>query len=312
MKILIFGAGVQGTLCSVRLVRAGHDVTLIARGRRAAELREIGATIRDLRSGVTDAVATPVSQTLAPDASADLCFIFVRREQIDEILPAMQAASRVGRFVCMFNHANGSEFLFNALGKQRVVLGFPGAAGSIEDGIVSYLNIPEQPTVIERTAPDVAALLKQAGFRVSLVADMDAWLKRHAVFITAVAGALHLVDGDMRRLAADPSRVREMILAVREGWHALDHLHVAPAPLALRSIFSWVPLPFAVSYWRKLLASDRGEIYFARHGRHAVAEMAVIADDVRGLIGPAPAPNLQMLYDGIDAAAKSLGNRAAY
>jgi len=29
------------------------------------------------------------------------------------------------------NHANGSEELFKALGRKRVVLAFPGAAGSI-------------------------------------------------------------------------------------------------------------------------------------------------------------------------------------
>jgi hypothetical protein len=31
MRIMILGAGVQGTLYGVRLARAGHDVTLIAR-----------------------------------------------------------------------------------------------------------------------------------------------------------------------------------------------------------------------------------------------------------------------------------------
>jgi glycine/D-amino acid oxidase-like deaminating enzyme len=32
MKIVVLGTGVQGTLCGVRLARAGHDVTLIERG----------------------------------------------------------------------------------------------------------------------------------------------------------------------------------------------------------------------------------------------------------------------------------------
>ena len=45
MRIMIVGAGVQGTLYGVRLARTGHCVTLIARGRRLEELRERGAAI---------------------------------------------------------------------------------------------------------------------------------------------------------------------------------------------------------------------------------------------------------------------------
>jgi ketopantoate reductase len=51
VKIMILGAGVQGTLYAVRLARAGHDVTLIARGARAAELHAQGAVIEELLSG---------------------------------------------------------------------------------------------------------------------------------------------------------------------------------------------------------------------------------------------------------------------
>ena len=35
MTIVILGAGVQGTLYGVRLARAGHSVTFVARGKRA-------------------------------------------------------------------------------------------------------------------------------------------------------------------------------------------------------------------------------------------------------------------------------------
>jgi hypothetical protein len=34
----------------------------------------------------------------------------------------------------MVDHANGSDHLFAALGRERVVLGFPSAAGGIENG----------------------------------------------------------------------------------------------------------------------------------------------------------------------------------
>ncbi len=305
MKIVIFGAGVQGTLYGVRLARAGHDVTLIARGVRANELRTQGAVIQHAITGRRDAAQLPVAEMLRSDMHADLCLITVRREQLAAVLPDLIAATRITRFVFMVNHANGSEFLCGALGRTRVVLAFPGAAGGIEDGIDDYVEVAEQPTAVEAVAPDVAATFRSAGFEVSLVSDMDAWLRRHAVFVTAIAGALYTSDGDARRLASRTADVRTFILGVREGWAALDKLRVATAPLALRAIFLWVPLPFAAMYWCRLLGSTRGEYYFARHTRHAAKEMAALADDIRALVPEESMPCLRRLYAAIDVAASN-------
>lgn len=303
MNILILGAGMQGTLYGVRLARAGHSVTLIARGRRAAELREQGAIIENALSGERSVIHLPVADTLAQSPPADLCLITVRREQLDSVLSAVAAAPHVKRIVVMVNHACGSDKLFAGFKRERIVLGFPGTAGGIESGVDRYLDIRQQPTVIDASSRDIAQVLRDAGFRVSLVHDVDSWLRRHAVFVTAVSGALYEVDGDARRLAADPARVRRMIGAIREAWAAMDRLGIAKPPLALRAIFQWVPLAFAVLYWRRLFASPKGELYFAKHARHASIEMAALASDVRALLHDEPTPELNQLYATIHATA---------
>lgn len=119
-----------------------------------------------------------------------LCLVTVRREQLEGALGSQRAAAKVDRILFMLNQAGDSSRLFAGLPRQRVVLGFPGAAGHIDRGVVRYVDIPEQPTVIEATAPEIAAVLRGAGFRTRRIANMDAWLSRHAVFITAIAGAL--------------------------------------------------------------------------------------------------------------------------
>jgi 2-dehydropantoate 2-reductase len=302
MRIAILGAGVQGTLYGVRLARAGHDVTLIARGSRAEELRKHGAVIEDVFGSRTDTLQLPIAEQLDPDLRADLCLVAVRREQIRSVLPALAAVPAIGRIVFMVNHANGSEEVFRALGRARVVLAFPGAAGSIEAGMDRFTEVSEQATAVEANALDVISMFRGAGFRVARVRDMDAWLRRHAVFVTAVAGALYESGGDARSLAANREGVGAFILAVREGWSALDRRGVKPAPLALRAIFCWVPLTYAVAYWQRLLGSDRGEFYFARHTRHAPAEMAALAADVRELLDEVSVPHLSRLYAAIDRA----------
>lgn len=305
MRILILGAGVQGTFYGVRLARAGYDVTFIARGDRVRELRQHGAVIEDAVSGRTDTVKLPVIERLSPDTSADFCLVTVRREQIDEVLADLAKATSIRRIVIMVNHAGGSASLFKALGRERVALAFPGAAGGLEAGVVRYVEVGEQPTAIEAGADDLISLFRCAGLRVARVIDMDAWLSRHAVFVTAVAGAIYESGGHAQRLAANREGVRTLIMAVREGWAALDRQGVRPAPLALRTIFCWVPLPIAIAYWRRLLGSVRGELYFARHARHAPAEMAELAADVRRMLGDAPAPCLTRLYAAIGEAART-------
>jgi 2-dehydropantoate 2-reductase len=302
-RIIILGAGVQGTLYGVRLAHAGHEVTIAARGGRAEELRTNGAIIEHALTGRNQAVQLPVIEKITPALDADLCLVTVRREQLDSVLPCLKMAHRIARVVFMVNHACGSEFLFAALGRKRVVLGFPGAAGSVEYGVDRYVEVAEQPTSIEASAPDIAALLKGAGFRVSLVKDMDSWLRRHAVFITAIGGALYESGVDARRLSRDSQRVHTLVLAVREGWAAImDRRGIARPPTALRAIFQWVPLAISVRYWQRLIGSWQGEYYFARHTRHAAMEMAALAADVRALLSRETMPHLERLYSAIDTA----------
>jgi len=299
LKIVIFGAGVQGTVFAVRLAQAGQEVTLIARPQRASEVRQTGATIQDLNTGAVSSAALPVLETLPPDFVGDICLVTVRREQIEAILPALAQASAIRRIVFLVNHANGSADLRTFVGPSRTVLGFPGIAGYRDGPIVRYVDIPQQHTAVERTAHDVVSLLRESGFPVDAVADMDAWLERHAIFITAIAGALCENSGDASGLAQHPETIRRFIIAVRQGWAALDRQRVAPAPFALRVILCWVPLWISVEYWRRLFASPRGDLYFARHTRHALVEMAVLAADVRNLLGEGEAPELENLLASI-------------
>lgn len=306
MDIMVLGAGMQGTLYGARLAAAGHAVTLIARGQRAAELRAQGAVIEQALSGKREVAQLPVTTELDKQVCADLCLVTVRREQLESVLPALAAARGIARAVFFVNHACGSQFLFDALGRERVVLGFPGAAGGIESGIDRYVEIAEQPTVIEAVAPDIVALFENAGFRVAAVRDVDSWLRRHAVFVTAACGALYEVGGDAHSLASDRAMLCTFVRAVREGWAAFDHLGIAPPSLALRSIFRWVPLPLTVRYWERLFASPRGEYYFARHARHAPQEMAALVADVRALVSDAQMPHWRRLGAAIDVAAGAL------
>ena len=57
MKILVYGAGVLGCNMARNLLRAGKDVTLLAQGNWAEEIRKNGLRIKDqfaLRTSVSN------------------------------------------------------------------------------------------------------------------------------------------------------------------------------------------------------------------------------------------------------------------
>jgi 2-dehydropantoate 2-reductase len=51
MNILVYGAGVIGSVYAARLQEAGYNVSLLARGQRAASLRTQGILLEDASTG---------------------------------------------------------------------------------------------------------------------------------------------------------------------------------------------------------------------------------------------------------------------
>mgnify|MGYP000061152079 FL=1 len=287
MRILIYGAGVQGSIYGGVLAESGHDVSFVARGSRAAQLLGGGLVLRGALGDRTLRIRRPVVVgRLEPDDRFDLCIVTVRREQVEAIVPTL-VASAIPLIAFMHNHADGSQSLASRIGPERTVIAFPGAGGTIgPDGVVRYALVAEQPTMIG-TLPRFDSgprafgnVLRASGLRITLVRDPDAWLRRHAVLVGALSGALWLCGCDAAALVRSRDGVPDFIRAVREGFRALDAVRVAPAPIALRAIFSWVPLTFAIAYWRRYLTGPRGEVVFAAHARHAAGEMAQIAGEV--------------------------------
>ena len=81
MKVLIYGAGVIGTLYGGKLADAGHTVTVVARGRRLAEIREQGLVLEDVVHHRRLTASVKTVDRLDPDDEQDLALITVRRDQ---------------------------------------------------------------------------------------------------------------------------------------------------------------------------------------------------------------------------------------
>lgn len=92
MRILVFGAGVLGCNLANNLFRAGKDVTLLARGSWAEEIRTNGLRIKNKFSPRLTVSRIPVVTELLPDDPYDvILWLSVIRRSTRFRTPCVQA-----------------------------------------------------------------------------------------------------------------------------------------------------------------------------------------------------------------------------
>ncbi len=293
LRILVLGAGVIGSVYATRLQAAGSNVTLLARGQHAADLRASGLVLEDASTGQSSTSHLRIVEQLVPEESYDLALICVRLDQVAAIIPDLAANQHIPTLLFFLNNPTGTQFLVEQLGSQRVVLGFPGVGGTHEGTRVRYVGIRQQPTTLGEVDGQMTARLRrlstmfeQAGFSTAISRSMDNWLKTHAVFVSCVSAALMLEGGDNFRLGQNRASVALMISAIREGFAALQSLGVRVTPFNLKMIFSWMPRWFAVRYWQRALQTDVGTLAIAPHANAAREEMGQVAREILVFLEP--------------------------
>jgi 2-dehydropantoate 2-reductase len=308
MKVLVYGAGVIGTLYAARLKGSGHQVTMRARGQRLADIRRYGLVLHDILTGLRSVTVVNTVAGLDPGDQYDLALIMVRRDQLASTMLELETNRNIPILLFMLNNPIGSTSLREKLG-TRVMLGFPGAGGTREGHIVRYAMVAQQPTMLGELdgteSPRLHAVtevFRVSGFKIRTTRDMEGWLKAHAFFVTAVSGAIYLAGGSPRRLSEDTKALQLMAQGVREGFAAVRVLGHTVTPFALRVLFTWLSSTFGVHYWRRFFATEMAEYVFGRHARAASAEMHDVANDCRIMLEQAgvEAPALGRLYAEID------------
>ncbi len=314
MRIVVIGAGMIGSLYGARLAIADQDVTLLARGARLSELRRCPIKLVNDEDGAVTAVSLKAIATLDPADNYDLALVMVRADQVDDLLPQLAANLGVKTFLFMHNRAAGSTALAAAVGPERTLLGFPGAGGQRDGETIRYRLIAEQSTTLGEPGGSlsprlraIAEIFETGGFRVVLNRRMDDWLKTHAVFVTAIAGAIYLADGNMAALAANRDSVRTLVRGVRQGFHALKKAAISIEPKKLALLFA-LPSIFPEGYWARYLARPAADLIFARHARSAPGEMLRLVEELRMIMPKEPQKrkDLEALWAAVaDAAIRS-------
>lgn len=210
VRVSVVGAGAIGGYMAVRLAKAGHDVSVIARGPHLAAIRSNGLKLveRDENGAATETVASNLTATdrIRDLDTHDVVLLALKAHQIAAVVDDLPAI--VGPETCLVTLQNGIPWwyfqkldspwagrvvetvdpggvLFNAIDPDRIIgcIAYP-AATLPEPGVIRHIEGNRFPvgeldnSESERLAR-VSALFAEAGFKSRVLTDIrsEIWLK---------------------------------------------------------------------------------------------------------------------------------------
>ena len=266
-------------------------MTLLARNTRLKDIKEHGIVLEHALSGKREVVTLPVVEHLLDDDFYDLIVVLVRKNQVASVLPILAAHKATPNILFMVNNPSGYADWVNAVGSERLVLGFAGAGGTRVGNVVRYVVVSRllQPTTFGELDGSTSSRLKEimhifhgAGFPTAVTPSMDAWQKTHVAWISPLANALYMVNCDNHVLAHSPHVVRLAVRAVREGFSVLRALGISVTPAKLR-MWEWIPESLLVRSLMLWADTNHFRTAAVEHTAAAADEMRQIAEEFRTL-----------------------------
>ena len=277
MRVLIYGAGVIGSLYAVLFSRAGVDTAIYARGQRLESLKQHG--LRYEEGGRVCTASVRVLDTLDSDDVYEFIFLTVRENQLHEALTQLRE-NHSPCIVTMVNSIEDYAVWEELCGSGRILPAFPGAGGGFENGVLHAALTPRliQPTTFGILSPDqeprarqVKALFRRAKIPYQQVRDMHAWQICHLGMVVPIADAYYEA-GDPAHAGADRAVMAHAAKALRENFRALAKSGVSLSPAKMQ-MFRFLPLPIMRLALKIAFQSRFGDVFMYRHAMKAPDEM---------------------------------------
>lgn len=192
------------------------------------------------------------------------------------------------------NTANGYDNWIEAVGKDRLMLGFPSAGGERKSGKVYYFvgkgierafqttTFGENNGIKSERVKTLIKLFNQAEIPSVFCSDMDAWQKTHVALVTNIANALYGFDCDNFAFGRSYKDVKDMILGIKEGRKVLKCCGINPTPAKLW----WFNLPTSIltMLFSAFMRTTLAETTMAKHCIAAKSEMIYLQQEFDALI----------------------------
>ena len=298
-KFLIFGTGAVGGYYGGMLVKAGFDVTFIARGKNYKVLKEKGLTL--IRNGKRENSPIRVVETiheLSKDIKFDYIIICVKGQDTRNVAETIKEYVNSSTTVVSFqNGVENEEIISEVIGKEKVIGGLVFVAVQMtEPGTVCYVGddrvvIGELNGQVTSRITDLQKILELTGTQCTVSNDIfsDMWTK---LIWNAAFNPLSVLTG----------KTSDKIVQDKELWEFLKNIMTE-----VRNV--------AVSLGLKI-RPDYIDYYYERSINLAGFKTSMLQDfergnpiELEGILGVVirkakqvnmPVPNLEKLYQDVE------------
>lgn len=283
MKILVFGAGVLGCNLERNLFRAGKDVTLLARGNWANEIKTNGLKIKNRFSPCMSVSRIRVATELKPEDSYDVIFAVVRYTQIESILDALRS-NRTKNIVFVGNNIR-AKALAELLPEKNVMFAFALSAGHRESNRVASIDLKKITIGQLRNADSNEKMIREifsgTKYRVVYEPNMEDYLLCHAAFVLPAAFACYKTDGNLKKLKGNTAYLNRLIDANIEGYRAIRNAGHEILPKADTEFENEAYRKTCLRFFKLMCATSLGKLCASDHAMNAVDEMNALNRDMK-------------------------------
>lgn len=277
MRILIYSAGVIGSLYAVLLKEAGYDTTIYARGHRLEVLQNQGLLYK--KNNIIKIVDIKIIDHLQDNDIYDFIFLTVRENQLYQALKELKS-NKSKTIITMVNTLDNYEKWESIVGKGKILPAFPGAGGSITNNILDAALTPKiiQPTTFseisgkktKRTA-QLSQILKHAHIPYQQVNNMHIWQLCHLGMVVPLADAYYQTEHP-ESVGQDKVIMKKIAKELKDNFKILyDNLHTL-SPYKM-NIFRILPIPILTYILSQAYKSRFGHTFMYQHAIKAPDEM---------------------------------------
>ena len=243
MRILIFGAGVIGSLYGALLAEAGYDVSVYARGRRLESLTQDGLLYKG--KGKIRKAPIKLLSKIEPGDRYDLVFLAVRENQLHTALEELRQNCSP-TIVTMVNSLETYDQWEAICGAGRIIPAFPGAGGGFDGSVLDASLTPRfiQPTTFGKKdgrERELSRVLRKAKIPYQIVPDMHAWQLCHLAMVVPIADAYYEA-ADPENAGKNAALMRKTAKQIRDNLGAIAARNLRLSPGKMQA-FRVLPVP---------------------------------------------------------------------
>jgi len=284
MRILVLGAGVLGSNLLRNLLQSGNDVTLLARGKTADEIKKNGLRIKDWFSPFLSVNRIPVVTELMRDDEYDVIFVAVRYTQLESILETLRK-NKSKNIVFVGNNVTPEELNLKLPGKN-VRFAFALSAGHRERDRVVSVDLRKITIGQLYGSPSNERLIGQifegTKYKVVYEPNMGDYLLCHAAFVIPATFACYKTDGNLKKLKGATEYLNRLIDANIEGYRAIRNAGHEILPRSDKDFESKAYRKLCMRFFKLMCATPLGKLCASDHAMSAADEMSALNRGLKG------------------------------